>query len=119
MPYLIDIPTIHDERGNLSVLDNLLPFEIKRVFYIYNVSGLRGGHSHKATRQALISLKDECIIHIKNTTEEKDIILSSPNQCLILEPEDWHTMEFSKTAILLVLSSEHYNKDDYIYEEPK
>ena len=45
-------------------------------------------------------------------------MLSKPNQILLLEPEDWHTMDFSADAVLLVLASEHYDKEDYIHEEP-
>lgn len=114
---LIDLDTHIDSRGSLTVIDKKLPFNIKRVFYIYNIDKEdRGGHSHKKTIQGLISIKGNCDIVIGR--EKKEIIkLDTPNKCLILQPEDFHIMRnFSKDCILLVLASESYNKEDYIYD---
>ena len=119
MSFLLNIPAFNDSSGSLSVIDNLLPFDIKRVFYIYGVTEQRGGHSHKKTRQALISVAGSCSIYVNNGVEKTTFLLSKPNQLLLLEPEDWHTMDFSKDCILLVLASEHYDKGDYVQEEPK
>lgn len=118
MPSLLYATTFDDVSGSLSVIDNLLPFNIKRVFYIYGVTGQRGGHSHKKTRQALISIVGSCSIYTNNGIKKETYLLSKPNQILLLEPEDWHTMDFSPDAVLLVLASEHYDKEDYIHEEP-
>ena len=118
MSSLLCTPTFEDTTGSLSVIDNILPFDIKRVFYIYGVTGQRGGHAHKKTRQALISIVGNCSIFVNNGIEKETYLLSKPNQILLLEPEDWHTMDFSHDAVLLVLASEHYDKEDYIHEEP-
>lgn len=118
MAKIIETREISDNRGALCVIDNLLPFNIKRVFYIYGVTGQRGGHSHKKTRQALISIVGSCSIYTNNGIKKETYLLSKPNQILLLEPEDWHTMDFSPDAVLLVLASEHYDKEDYIHEEP-
>lgn len=118
MAYMIEIPTFLDERGSLSVAEKILPFEIKRFYYIYNISKTRGGHSHKTNVQALICLNGKCRIHIQNKKIEEDIIMNVPNKCLILEPEDWHTINDATTdSILLVLCSEYYDKNDYITEK--
>jgi quercetin dioxygenase-like cupin family protein len=99
------------------VLENVLPFAIKRIFYIFDVLGERGKHRHKKTQQALIVLGGSCSVYVNNGKTEENFILDKSNKCLIIEPEDWHTMDnFSKSATLLVLASEDYDVDDYIHE---
>lgn len=120
MAWIIKLPTITDSRGNLTVIEKVLPFEIKRVYYIYNIKGKRGGHRHKKTVQALICISGSCEVYVNNGKEEKIFLLDKPDDCLILEPEDWHTIDnFSEDTILLLLASEYYDKKDYIYEEYK
>jgi len=116
--YIIDLPTFEDERGNLTVVEKALPFDIKRFYYIYDVTDKRGGHRHKKTIQALISLGGSCEIYVHDGKKEDIYILDTPNKCLILDPKDWHTMDkFSEGSTLLVFSSEYYDKDDYIDEK--
>jgi len=114
---IVMVPTFSDERGKLSVIDKFLPFEIKRVFYIYSTSGTRAEHMHKKTKQALICVSGKCSVYVNNGKQKKNFPLDSPEKCLVLNPEDWHRMEnFSKGAVLLVLASTNYDKDDYIDE---
>ncbi|WP_324172647.1 FdtA/QdtA family cupin domain-containing protein [Sulfurimonas sp.] len=118
MAYILDLPTFTDERGNLTVVEKILPFEIKRFYYIYDVTDKRGGHRHKKTIQALISLGGSCEVYVNNGKESNKYILDTANKCLILNPEDWHTMDkFSKNSTLLVFASEFYDKNDYIDEK--
>lgn len=115
MNKLIDIPTFSDERGSLSIIEEIIPFKIKRIYYIYDIIGKRGGHRHIKTRQALICLSGSCEIYINNGFEKKTFILNKSNKCLLVEPEDWHTMDsFTEGSVLLVLASEKYDKLDYI-----
>jgi hypothetical protein len=117
MAYILELPTFGDNRGNLTVVEKLLPFDIKRFYYIYDVTDQRGGHRHKKTIQALISLGGSCEIYVNDGKKEETFSLDAPNKCLILDPKDWHTMDkFSKGSALLVFSSEYYDKDDYIDE---
>jgi dTDP-4-dehydrorhamnose 3,5-epimerase-like enzyme len=118
MAYLIEVPTHSDNRGNLTVIENVLPFEIKRIFYIYGVDdSVRGNHRHKLTIQAAICISGSCKILCDNNFEKIEFTLDSPTKCLVLNPEDYHSMlDFSKDAILLVLASEKYNPKDYIFE---
>lgn len=117
MAQLIQLPSFKDSRGALTVVEKLLPFEIKRFYYIYNVTGKRGGHKHHKTLQALICIGGSCEIYINDGTKEETLLLDSPEKCLILNPNDWHTMDkFSEHAILFVLASEYYDKNDYIDE---
>jgi hypothetical protein len=118
MASILKLSSIKDGRGALTVIDKVLPFEIKRVFYIYGCSDLpRGGHRHRKTRQALICLAGSCVVDWTNGRERGSEILDEPDKALILPPEDWHVMRnFSRDAILLVLASEHYDAGDYIHE---
>jgi dTDP-4-dehydrorhamnose 3,5-epimerase-like enzyme len=118
MAYIIDLKTFTDNRGNLTVIEKVLPFPIKRIFYIYGVdSSVRGGHRHHKTVQAAICLKGRCKIYNDNGQKEEIFNLTKPDQCLILEQRDWHKMfGFSQNAILMVVASEYFDENDYIFE---
>ena len=119
---VIDLKTFLDERWNLTVVENIgnpIPFDIKRLFYIYNVDySERGKHRHKITRQVAICLSGACTIDVND--EDRVVTsyrLDKPSIGLLLEPKDFHTMkDFTKDAILMVFASELYTPDDYIYE---
>jgi dTDP-4-dehydrorhamnose 3,5-epimerase-like enzyme len=119
MARLISLKTYTDARGNLTVIEKVIPFDVKRIFYIYGVDdSVRGGHRHHKTVQAAICLKGRCAIENNDGTKQEKFILDSPDKCLILEPKDWHEMlEFSKDAILMVLASEYFESADYIREK--
>ena len=119
MAHLIDLKTFTDNRGHLTVIENVLPFQIKRVFYIYGVDdSIRGGHRHHKTVQAAICIKGRCRIFNNDGHNERVYYLNSPSKCLILEPKDWHKMyDFSKNAILMVLASENFDGKDYIFND--
>jgi hypothetical protein len=118
MAHLIDLKTFTDARGNLTVVEKVLPFDIKRVFYIYGVDdSKRGGHRHHKTIQAAVCIQGACTIYNNNNKSETDWRLDQPNKCLILEPQDWHTMfDFTPDAILMVFASEEFDPADYIHE---
>jgi dTDP-4-dehydrorhamnose 3,5-epimerase-like enzyme len=114
---VLTVPDFTDTRGSLYVLDQFLPFEIERVFYILNGSQKRGGHRHYKTRQAMICLSGSVDIYMNNGKVAETIRLDDPKQCLIIEPEDWHHMEnFSKDAVLVVFASAAFDFKDYITE---
>jgi len=118
MAYLIDLKTFTDKRGNLTVIEKSIPFDIRRIFYIYGVDdSVRGGHRHHKTIQAAICLQGSCHINNNNGNKKEEFTLDSPHKCLILEPSDWHTMDrFTSDAILMVLASEYFDANDYIFE---
>jgi len=118
MAAIIELPTFADSRGKLTVIERILPFEIKRVYFIYDTDAKdRGGHRHKITTQALICLKGSCIVSCDNSFIKEDYTLDNPNKSLIVYPEDYHTMsDFTPDAILLVLASEIFIEQDYIDE---
>ena len=118
MAYIINIPTFRDERGNLIVLDEAIPFQIKRLFYIYGVdNSARGGHRHHQTTQAAICIQGRCTIINHDGKTLEHIELDEPKKCLILETKDWHIMtNFSPDAILLVLANTNFDASDYIFD---
>ena len=112
---IIKIPTFEDERGLLTVMEDILPFKIKRIYWIYGANKkCRGGHRHKITQQALIAISGTVDLKINNGSKEMSFILDDPSKCIIIEPEDWHTMYFKNNAVLLVIASHKYDKYDYI-----
>jgi len=117
MAYIIDLKTFTDDRGNLTVIEDILPFDIKRVFYIYGVDkSARGGHRHHKTVQAAVCIRGRCSIYNNNGRIEQVFSLDKPSVCVVLMPEDWHTMyDFSEDAILMVLASEKFSENDYIF----
>jgi mannose-6-phosphate isomerase-like protein (cupin superfamily) len=111
----LNLPTFADPRGSLTVLENALPFTVARTYWIYGADGqTRGGHRHTHTRQALIALSGEVSIYMNDGITVETIQLCKPNQCLIVEPKDWHTMTFGKGAVLVVMSSHPYDRSEYI-----
>jgi len=120
MARLLDLKTFSDNRGNLTVIEKVIPFEIKRIFYIYGVdNSVRGRHRHKKTIQAAISIKGKCRILSQSGIDHpvEEFNLDTASKCLILQPEDYHWMDnFSEDCILMVLASEYFNETDYIFE---
>lgn len=118
MAHLINLKTFTDKRGNLTVIEKIIPFGIKRIFYIYGVDdSVRGGHRHHKTIQAAICIRGSCIISNNNGKVKEEFLLDRPHKCLILNPEDWHAMHhFSEDSILMVLASEYFDENDYIFE---
>jgi len=119
MAYIIKLKSYSDNRGTLSVIENDLPFKIKRIFYIYNVdNSTRGQHRHKKTIQAAVAVNGSCSIYCQSPDGEiKEFKLTNPNECLVIMPEDYHWMKnFTPNTVLLVLASELFDSKDYIYK---
>jgi len=108
-----------DERGSLVAIENNknLPFEIKRIYYIYDVpQGLeRGFHSHRDLEQVLIAVNGSVKIRVKDGKNEEIYELKKPDEGLFIGNMIWREMfDFSDKAVLLVLANHEYNPDDYI-----
>jgi dTDP-4-dehydrorhamnose 3,5-epimerase-like enzyme len=121
MAKIIELSSFEDDRGCLTVIENVFPFDIKRIFYIYDVdNSVRGGHRHHQTWQAAICLNGACKVTNNDGRKKEVFELTRPNQCLILGPQDWHEMhDFSKDAIFLVVASHKFDPKDYIYDNYK
>jgi len=121
----IDFEIKGDERGSLIAIEELknIPFEIKRVYYIFNTKPnvRRGFHAHKNLKQVAICVKGSCKFLLDDGKERIDeIVLNKPNKGLLIEEMIWREMyDFSEDCVLLILASEFYDESDYIrdYEE--
>ena len=114
--FLIKIPIFKDSRGILVVIEKILKFKIKRIYFVYQ-NKKRGGHKHKKCKQFIICVKGKILVTLKKTNLVKKINLSKKNVGLYLHPQDWHEIvPLEKKSIYLVCCSENYNKKDYIYE---
>lgn len=118
---LITLHTISDPRGNLTVAEeNIdLPFDLKRAYWIFDVpqGGNRGGHAHKRLRQVLVAVNGSFTVNLDNGKERKKYLLNNPEEGLLIDTEIWRTLdEFSSGAVCLVLASELYDPEDYLYD---
>jgi dTDP-4-dehydrorhamnose 3,5-epimerase-like enzyme len=115
---IIQIPKIEDNRGNISIIENdVVPFEIKRVYYLYDIpsSSKRGGHAHKEQFELLIPLSGSFDVVLKNGKEERIVALNKPDKGLLIKSNVWRELEnFSSGAVCLVISSGVFSEDDYI-----
>ena len=121
---IIELPKIHDHRGNISFIEGgkHIPFDIRRVYYLYDVPGgaKRGGHAHKELHQLIISITGSFDIVINDGISKKRIKLSHSHYGLYLPPMIWRELnKFTSGSICLVIVSEKYDKKDYIrnYDE--
>jgi len=118
MAKIYKIPTYKDNRGSLSVIEKFLPFNIKRVYFLYNLNKKnRGNHSHKKNKQFLICLSGKIQLKIVNKNKTIFFNLSKPTSGVYLAPQDWHEIIPKKrNSIVLVLASNNFNKNDYLNE---
>lgn len=115
---IIQIPKIKDPRGNLSVIENeVIPFEMKRVYYLYDVpsDSSRGGHSHIQQQEFLIALSGSFDVLLDDGKEKKTITLNKPDKGLLIVEGIWRELNnFSAGSVCLVLSSDIFLEEDYI-----
>ncbi len=116
---IIELPRINDPRGNLTFIegDNHIPFDIKRVYYLYDVPGGsdRGAHAHKALHQFVIAMSGSFDIVLSDGDRERRFHLNRSYYGLYICPMMWRTLDnFSSGAVCTVLASERYLESDYI-----
>ena len=108
-----------DRKGNLSVVENgiTLPFDVKRVYYIYDVPGgeSRGAHAHKALSQLIVAASGSFCVTLDDGRAKQTFFLNRPYQGLYVKPGIWRDLtDFSSGAVCMVLASEKYCEEDYI-----
>lgn len=121
---ILEFNDLGDERGKLVVVEGEsdIPFDIKRVFYIYgsDTDVIRGQHANKKTEFVLINVSGTSKVKVDNGVETEIIELNRPRMGLYLPNNLWKDMyDFSEDSVLLVLASEHYDSSEYIrdYEQ--
>jgi hypothetical protein len=118
---LIDLPKISDPRGNLTFVEGGIhvPFDIKRVYYLYDVPGgsERGGHAHKALHQLIIAMSGSFDVMLDDGREKKRFHLARSYYGLYVCPMIWRELtNFSSGSVCLVLASNLYDEHDYYRE---
>ncbi len=116
---IIELPRIQDPRGNLTFVEGgqQAPFDIKRVYYLYDVPGgsERGGHAHLALHQFVIAMSGSFDIVLDDGFEKKRIHLNRSYLGLYLPPMTWRELDnFSSGSVCMVLASEHFDEADYL-----
>ena len=117
---IIELPKIQNIAGNITAIDNnrdILPFEVKRVFYLYDIPGgeSRGAHAHKECHQFLIAASGAFEVFLDDGRVKRQMLLNRPYMGLHIPPGIWASEEnFSSGSICLVLASHTYDEGDYI-----
>ena len=115
---IIDIRKFTDNRGYLSVIEGGMdiPFDIKRIYYLYMVpEAARGAHAHKQLQQLLVATSGSVDITLDDGREKKTFHLDRPWKGLLVVPGLWRDLDnFSGGTVLMCLASEHYEAEDYI-----
>jgi dTDP-4-dehydrorhamnose 3,5-epimerase-like enzyme len=120
---LIDLPKIHDPRGNLTFIENSrhIPFDIKRVYYLYDVPGgaLRAGHAHKALHQFLIAMSGSFDVTVDDGFHKIKFHLNRSYYGLYIPPMIWREIDnFSSGSVCLAVVSDYYDEADYYRHYP-
>jgi len=118
---LIDLPKIPEVRGNLTFIEGNrhVPFEIKRVYYLYDVPGGadRGGHAHKSLHQLMIAMSGSFDVLLDDGGETRKFHLNRSYYGLYISPMIWRTLNnFSSGAVCMVLASDYFTESDYFRE---
>ncbi len=122
---IIELDKHHENRrGNLTVVENgiTLPFDVKRVYYLYDIPGGegRGAHAHKQLEQLIVAVSGSFTVILDDGKSRRSFLLNRPYQGLYVKPGMWRDLvDFSSGAVAMVLASEVYRQEDYIrdYEE--
>ncbi len=115
---MLDLPQIHDPRGDLTFIEGgaHVPFDIARVYYLYNVpvDAERGGHAHKELEQIVFALSGSFRMKIDDGTKKTEYWLRDPRKGLYISRMVWREMDaFSQGAVCMVLASHRYDETDY------
>ena len=121
---MVSLPKISDPRGNLTFIEggNHIPFDIQRVYYLYDVPGgaERGGHAHKGLHQLIIAMSGSFDVVLDDGREKKRIHLNRSYSGLYVCPMIWRELDnFSSGSVCMVLASSKYDEDDYYRDHAK
>ena len=115
---MVDLPKINEPRGNLTFIEGgrHIPFEIKRVYYLYDVPGgaERGGHAHRDLHQLIIAMSGSFDVVLNNGAQQKRFHLNRSYSGIYICPMIWRELDnFSSGSVCMVLASNFYDEADY------
>ena len=115
---IVELPKINDPRGNLTFIEGgrHVPFEIQRVYYLYDVPGgaERGGHAHKELHQLIVAMSGSFDVHLDDGVDKKTVHLNRSYFGLYVCPYIWRELDnFSSGAVCMVLASNYFDESDY------
>lgn len=118
---ILELPQVRDSRGALTFLEwnRQVPFEVKRIFYIYDVpeGQNRGAHAHHELHQMLICLSGGLTVHLDDGVSKRSVALHKPWQGLHIPPRIWaEENEFLRNTVYMVLASDTYHAESYIHD---
>lgn len=118
---IIDLPKFLDRRGNLSVIEEFknVPFKIERAYWIYDVPGgeARGGHAYRENQEFIVALSGSFDVILDDGTDKRVFSLNRSYYGVYVPKGIWREMNnFSTNSLALILASNGYDKDDYIYD---
>lgn len=115
---IIELPKITDPRGNLTFVESErhIPFDIKRIYYLYDVPGgsERGSHAHRTLHQFIIAISGSFDVILEDGHKQERFLMNRPYYGLYISPMMWRTIEnFSSGSVCMVLASDYYDESDY------
>jgi dTDP-4-dehydrorhamnose 3,5-epimerase-like enzyme len=117
---LIDLRTFNDERGALSVVEEMvdIPFGFPRIYYLHSSSpgSQRGAHAHKQLHQLCIAMAGRIEMETDDGTTRRTYVLDTPEKGLLIRPVVWREVRLQPSSVLMVLASELFSEDDYIWD---
>ena len=118
---LLQLKKLLDPRGNLTVVQggDDIPFEVKRVYWVYDVPAgeSRGGHAHKHCKELIVAVSGAFHVTLNDGKDQRTYLLNHPYQALMVDVNTWRTLDdFSSGAVCLVLASDAFSEEDYIYD---
>ena len=116
---IIDIPTLIDFRGAISVMDKELPFQVKRVFWLHHITEGkdRGAHALLGSSEIMVAVHGSFIVDLDDAINKTSILLNDPTKGLMIKPGIWfHTHSYNDDGVSLILAEEEYARDKYTYD---
>lgn len=116
---LVDIPTFTDERGAISVMDEELPFEVKRVFWLHHIAEGkdRGAHALLDSSEIMVAIHGSFVVDLDDAENKVSVLLDEPGKGLMIRPGIWfRTHSYKEDGVSLILASDEYARDKYTYD---
>lgn len=116
---MLQVPTIFNERGAISVMDKELPFQVKRVFRLHHIKDGkdRGAHALLDSSEIMVAVHGSFIVDLDDTVNKTSVLLNDPSKGLMIRPGVWfRTHSYKEDGVSLILAEEEYARDKYTYD---